>query len=262
VNILIGADPEVFCSQDGKVVSAYGLIEGNKRKPQPVRNGAVQVDGMALEFNINPASNEEEFLYNISDVLGQLKSMIPSHEIIVEPIAEFGQDYIASQPDKAKELGCDPDFNAWTGSENPHPDGDSGFRTAAGHVHIGWTKDASLKDESHLNLVKGLVRQLDFFLGLPSILYDGYSKRREMYGKAGAYRPKSYGCEYRTLSNLWLTDTNLTALIYKNVHQALDSLRSGRDLSNKYGDIQSIINESNRDEAINIMNREAINYAL
>ena len=52
MNILIGADPELFVKKDGVVVSGHDLIQGTKADPFPVQDGAVQVDGMALEFNI------------------------------------------------------------------------------------------------------------------------------------------------------------------------------------------------------------------
>ena len=55
--ILVGCDPEVFVKQNGVFKSAFGLIKGDKKNPQKIRNGAVQVDGMALEFNIDPAAS-------------------------------------------------------------------------------------------------------------------------------------------------------------------------------------------------------------
>ena len=258
--LTVGADPEVWAEENGVLVSAHGMVAGDKKNPLMVRSGAVQVDGMALEFNIDPASSEELFLHNISDVLGQLKSMIGNKKINISPVAEFGEEYIKAQPDMAKELGCDADFNAWTSLQNPVPDGSRGFRTAAGHVHVGWTKDANIQEVSHLGKVEQATQQLDFFLGLPSILYDDCTKRREMYGKAGAYRPKSYGLEYRTLSNLWLTSHELMSMVYKNIHQSFEELLKGNTLSKKYGNIEGIINGSQKDRAIAIMKEEGICY--
>ena len=63
--ITIGCDPEFFVKENNKFVNAHGLIEGTKDFPQLVNKGAVQVDGMALEFNINPAKNSKEFVSNI-----------------------------------------------------------------------------------------------------------------------------------------------------------------------------------------------------
>ena len=59
MNILIGADPELFVMKNGKFHSADDLIPGSKDEPYPVENGAVKVDGMALEFNIRPALDEK-----------------------------------------------------------------------------------------------------------------------------------------------------------------------------------------------------------
>lgn len=262
MKLLLGNDPEVWAAKDGKVVSAYGLIDGTKKNPNLIRNGMVQVDGMALEFGINPASTEEEFLYSITDVLAQLEAMIPDHQLVIEPIAEFGNDFISQQPDEATNLGCDPDFNAWGSLMNARPDGDMGFRTAAGHLHVGWTDSQAEDDSEHIFLVEEAVKQLDFYLGLPSVVFDSCTKRREMYGKAGAYRPKSYGLEYRTLSNKWITDKKLMSLVYRNTHKAFEQLGEGAALVDNYGDIQHIINNSDVDAAISIMNREGIRYEV
>jgi len=94
MEILIGADPELFVSLGGKLVSAHNLIPGTKMAPHPVNNGAVQVDGMALEININPASTSKEFCKNILSVLKQLKEMIPSYEFVIEPAVHFEERYL------------------------------------------------------------------------------------------------------------------------------------------------------------------------
>lgn len=228
MEILVGADPEIFMFQNGVPISAHGMIRGDKHDPFVVKDGAVQVDGMALEFNIDPASTEEQFVHNITSVMETLKSMVPGYDLIATPVAEFGHDYIKAQPREALELGCDPDFNAWlNGKVNPRPQGDNPFRTGAGHVHIGWTKDADIYNKVHVEAGIMLTKQLDYYLGLPSLLYDGNSKRRTMYGAAGAFRPKSYGVEYRVLSNAWLNDPKLMAWVYRNTIAGTKALMGG-----------------------------------
>lgn len=249
MNILVGCDPEVFVKDNGKFLSAHGMIKGDKRNPFAVPNGAVQVDGMALEFNINPASTEGEFLYNVTDVLNTLKAMVPGYEVVATPVADFDVDYIKAQPAEALELGCDPDYNAWTSKANARPNGDRPFRTASGHVHIGWTEGAKKNSPEHLAQCEAAMRQLDFFLGLPSMQYDPDNRRRELYGKAGAYRPKSYGAEYRVLSNMWLNSEKLIKWVYNNTMLGMQRLINGEDLSAKFGDVQEIINSSNAKEA-------------
>lgn len=245
MTISIGADPEVFVSFLGKLVSGFNLIPGTKEKPHKVPRGAVQVDGMALEFNIDPAYSEEEFVGSVDTVLSQMAAMVPDHCLVAEPVAHFGKEYIDEQPQEAKELGCDPDFNAYEGgAENPTPDESKPFRTAAGHVHIGWD-DCADQDDMHSLKCRALAKELDLYLGLGSLLFDADGLRRELYGKAGAFRPKSYGMEYRTLSNKWLSNTELTAWVYRNAYKAVDQLFNGNQLANKYGDeLATIINTS------------------
>ncbi len=249
MKFLVGCDPEVFVKKADKFHSAYGLIKGDKKNPQPVNNGAVQVDGMALEFNIKPASTEGEFLFAVTDVLATLKSMVPEYEVVATPVADFDMDYIKQQPAEALELGCDPDYNAWNGMANPRPDGERPFRTASGHVHIGWTDGMDTNHPMHQAMCREAAKQLDFYLGLPSLMYDKDTRRREMYGKAVALRFKPYGVEYRTLSNVWLSSEKLIKWVYNNTMLAMQKLEEGVLLSEKYGDIQELINNSDVKES-------------
>lgn len=221
----LGADPEVFVVPKGsdKPVSAYGLIPGNKKEPKKVAYGAVQVDGMALEFNIDPAKGEAGFLRNLDAVMDQLVKMVPGYVLYDKPVAHFGGDYIKAQPKEASQLGCDPDFNAYTGKRNNTPNVDTPFRTAAGHVHIGWTDGVDPFDPGHFEACRVLAKTLDAYLGLPSLLWDDDVQRRELYGRAGAFRPKPYGMEYRTLSNRWLRGDKpqLRKLVYNNTINAI-----------------------------------------
>lgn len=258
MQILVGCDPEVFVKQDGMFKSAHGLIQGDKQNPQKVNRGAVQVDGMALEFNIDPAATEDEFCINVQDVYNTMRLMVPDYEVVAVPVADFSFEYLSQQPAAALELGCDPDFNAWSGKENKRPDGNRPMRTASGHVHIGWTEGQSSIDKSHMEGCKIAAQQMDFYLGLPSLMYDKDTRRRSMYGKAGACRFKPYGVEYRTLSNAWLTSPELIKWVFRATKRGMVDLINGKNLAQKYGDIQDIINTSNVKEANKIIKAEKI----
>lgn len=203
-NFTIGADPEFFVARGGKPVSAHGLIPGNKKNPMKVNKGAVQVDGMALEFNIDPAATQDEFVNNLDVVLKTILGMVPGYEMFDQPVAEFGRIYIQKQPEEAKMLGCEPDYNAYTADVNPRPDAETPFRTASGHIHIGWTNGVDPYDPGHFEACCTLSKMLDLRLGVPSLAWDKDKKRRQLYGQAGCFRPKPYGMEYRVLSNAWL----------------------------------------------------------
>lgn len=242
---LLGADPELFVRKQGILQSAFGLIMGTKKEPMPVERGAVQVDGMALEFNIDPAKSCEEFSLNVRTVLAHLKGMVPEYEFDLSPVAEFGQDYISTQPEEARELGCDPDYCAYTGAENPRPDGERGFRTASGHIHVGFCENADTANPAHIEDCMYVVRQLDYYLGVPSLLLDPDPRRRELYGKAGAFRTKTYGVEYRVLSNFWLRSEQAIEWVYKQAMLALSELEKGNIAPN----VQHIIDNSLYDDA-------------
>ena len=233
LDILIGADPEVFVTKQGKLVCAHNMVQGTKEAPFKVDNGAVQVDGMALEFNIDPANNVDEFVRNIDSVMAQLGAMVPEYKLNAIPVAEFGAELMDAAPDEAKEMGCDPDYNAWTdGGVNPKPNGEVDFRTGAGHIHIGWTNGMDVNDPGHIEACIMLTKQLDFYLGLPSLLFDDSDKRRELYGKAGAFRVKPYGVEYRVLSNAWLKTDSLKKWAYNNTILAISKLLEGAYIDN------------------------------
>lgn len=262
MQIMIGADPELFVKQGGKHVSGYGLIQGDKANPFKVEGGAVQVDGMALEFNIDPTDTEDGFVTNIRTVIRQLQGMVPDYELAADPVAQFTRAYLKTQPEDALELGCDPDFDAWEGgAANPRPDGNVSFRTGGGHVHVGWTKDMDIEDPGHREAAMMLAKELDVYLGLPSLFWDREDKRRSMYGKAGAYRVKHYGMEYRSLSNAWVRNEDLIRLVFRNTKRAVTQLLEGKSAAEQYSrHIRTAINRNDRDLAKAIIQALRANY--
>lgn len=219
-----GADPELFVYDTSreKFVTAAGLIPGTKEEPYKVRGGAVQVDGMAAEFNIDPVNTFYDFNKNFHTVIDELGRMLPKdHVLRAVPSVQFDQDEWDKAPEVAKELGCSPDYNAWTGEVNPPPEYKAAptLRTAAGHLHIGWTEDDDSVD--HILNCRDLVKQLDYFLGAWSINKDPDPLRRKLYGKAGACRYKPYGVEYRVLSNFWVLTTPGRREVWNRMQKAI-----------------------------------------
>lgn len=226
-----GCDPELFLIDTftGKVVSAEGIVPGTKAEPYKVQGGALQVDGMAAEFNIDPADNFKTFNSRIDLVLRQLRSLIGErYEFSFAPSVVFAEDVWDKAPDTAKELGCTPDFNAWTGDVNPPPElpDNPRLRTASGHLHIGWTHDEDLTNEDHIKNCRDLVQQFDWYLGAWSLKMDSDPTRRLLYGKAGACRYKPYGVEYRVLSNFWLTTRDRRMAVWNRMQRALVDMRN------------------------------------
>lgn len=242
LRILLGCDPELFCRniKTGEFVSAHTLMPGTKTVPHKVNQGAIQVDGVAAEFNIDPAANQAGFTSNITAVMGQLQGFIgKDYELVSDPAVTFPDSYFKSLPEEVRELGCNPDFNAWTGQVNDKPDGAAtNMRTAAGHIHIGWTDNQDPTDSTHFDDCRIVARNLDYFLGLYSLMWDGDTNRRKLYGKAGSFRPKPYGVEYRPLSNVWLRSPKLQGWVYNAAYNGTYSLiTTGTRLEDTFGDI-------------------------
>ncbi len=233
---MIGCDPELFLTKrDGTPLSAHGAVLGTKKAPKPVLGGAIQVDGMALEFNTDPVvlnADFDSFNRNINNVLKELKKAVKETDgfktsrFKIAPVQDFGKEIMDNTPDEAKELGCDPDFCAYTGQPNPRPDGEVTFRTASGHIHIGWGADIPVEHPEHMAICCDFIKCMDAHVGLFMTIIESDPRRRELYGKAGAFRPKPYGVEYRTPSNEWLTSVAYRRTIYDLTLRAKNAMSS------------------------------------
>ena len=232
----IGCDPEFFLHHKGKSISAIGVVGGTKDAPRPIGEGcAVQEDNVAVEFCIPPADSCTKFYTSIMYALDKIMDEVPAGLAFKTTASEVFDDDQLQHPN-ALEFGCEPDSNAWTKKMNPRPKADNAnLRSAGGHVHVG---------ANDVDPVQ-LIRSMDLFLGVPSIKLDMDTERRKLYGKAGAYRPKPYGAEYRTLSNFWIWDKKLIEWVYHQTSRAVDFVRAGNKLSVKDGVmIQQCINNN------------------
>lgn len=230
--ITIGCDPEIFVSSGQSAVSAHNLVPGTKKEPYKVEGGAIQVDGTALEFNINPARTYEEFDKNISSVLGTMSKMMQEKDPYARfkwiPSRKYTKARWASIPEYAKEMGCDPDLNAYTGQENPRPHSEfPTLRSAGGHIHVGWTKDKDINDPRHVFDCRFVAMLFDATLFQYSKLWDKDETRRLLYGTPGSIRIKPYGVEYRTLSNMWVSSIETQRFVFVAVKVLMKTLTDG-----------------------------------
>lgn len=211
---LIGADPELFlCDASGEFVSAVGKIGGSKAHPRLIRDDgcAVQEDNVAVEFNIPPAASVEAFVESIKFNLDYLRKHAEGQKLRlnIKASAVFSDEELADP--RAREFGCDADYNAWSGRRNPRPKADNpNLRSSGGHVHLSTSMNPQL-----------VARACDLWIGVPSVMIDLDKDRRKLYGRAGTFRRKSYGVEYRTPSNFWLQSEDLMRWIYGASHAAL-----------------------------------------
>ena len=232
--LLLGVDPEVFLKNKftGKFVSAADPqynFPGTKYDPFPVRNGAIQVDGHALEFNTRPVDNEDEFVYVINDVFGQLNELVhntdPTLEIVFEPVATFDPEYFRFLPEASKELGCTPDYSSVDGHELEAPTiGEQPIRTSSGHIHIGFTEDEEAFDPEVFKSRLEMAQRITPYLLKVARKWEtpASNERRKYYGREGAFRPKHYGVELRALDCLWLKNDETIRDVYRTTVNAFN----------------------------------------
>jgi len=213
--ITLGSDPEVFLCHPTThaFVPVCGKLGGTKEKPIAMtglgQGFAVQEDNVMLELNIPACPTYRSFAESVELALAYVWDLARTRlDAAVAPTCTAIFPHVALMRPEAMTFGCSPDFDAYmSGASHPRVNPNElkteggEWRFAGGHVHLGYAKD---------DLPPFVAAQFaDLWLGLPSVLHDKQGKRRELYGKAGRYRPTKYGIEYRTLSNFWLFDPHL-----------------------------------------------------
>lgn len=247
----LGSDPEVFLQdQQGNPISAIGYINADKWNPMQIPDMpygyTLQEDNVSLEYGIPPAASADEYVEFIQKVMAKSLEYVPNLSFsklscIVFPEAQL-------QHPLAHVFGCEPDYNAWTMKVNkpPKPPNPS-MRSAGGHIHVETQRSA-----------EEVVRAMDLFLGVPSVLMDKGEQRKQMYGAAGAYRKKVYGVEYRTLSNFWIFEEKLIRWVWNNTER---SINSTVDVLAEQDMILEAINNNNKEVAkalVNAYNLEVV----
>lgn len=221
----LGADPELFviARKGGEfakntIVPVCGKVGGTKNNPVVVPKAALadfmkmdssskgdfayQEDNVMFEFNIPGLSNSDYFHHTIQGYLSYLEnSILAPRGLMLAWINKYKfPEKFLTHP-MAHIIGCSPDFDAYRPKHNqvrkPFEITDLGNqRFCGGHLHVQYNTN---------NVPREIfARYMDLVVGLPFLSLDKQGDRRKFYGKAGIYRPKDYGIEYRTPSNFWL----------------------------------------------------------
>jgi len=242
VKFRLGSDPECLLqTKTGNLIAVCGLLNGHdKWNPLQVddmpQGFTFQEDNVCIEFGVPPAASASEFVKNIKQVQQKFLEKY-SH-------LKFSNLSCAVMPDDAMKhpgahiWGCEPDFNAWNGHMNKKPNPPvPNMRSAGGHVHI----------ETTLNK-RHVIQACDLFLGVPSVLMDEGEMRKQLYGKAGCFRPKPYGVEYRTLSNFWIFKKKHIEWVWRNTARALKAVETmdPKEMMFLGNDIRRAINKNDK----------------
>ncbi len=257
-SVTLGCDPEIFLEKNGEIISAEGLIGGTKHEPRPISDNGhtVQEDNIAIEYNIPASKTSQEFIDNNNFVKDYLETYVAALGCNLSITASAILDKKYLQSEQAQTFGCEPDFNVWTQSVNEPPQPGGNLRSSGGHIHLGWT--SPITEEIQEQIIKAM----DFTVGLGSILLDIDDRRKEMYGKAGCFRFKDFGVEYRVLSNFWIKSDESIQWAWDTTMKAVELVNSGKIemLALEYGNkVVEVINTNNKElaqELIEIVEKE------
>ncbi len=247
--IKLGADPEFFLKEGRSFVSAHDKVPGTKDKPFPLKDGcAIQADGVAVEFNIAPASSGDEFAENIGSALKQVRELVDKkYSFQYIPHHKWNRNAWEAIPEEAKRIGCDPDYQIHGVTWKPHHRSTRMRRPgefdsyAGGHLHIGFCEGRNPLDSQHkfdCTVVTSSINSWCFTLMDILAKEAGYdlpqSARKIWYGAMGVFRPKSYGVEYRTPSNVWLNFPNIWPFLYDMTSAVLNETVKQQKIPGSY----------------------------
>lgn len=279
-NCMVGADPEFFCEHDKYgIVSMVDKIGGKKDSPLKLGNKPgfyVQEDNIACEFNIPPtpliSENDNEFPIEmfVENIKHAIKTIYENHlkKYDLKPVFQSSAiiEENQLQTEQSKMFGCDPDYNAWTKTQNPKPKSENvNLRSTALHFHLSYDNP---DEETNCELAK----IFDNTAGLFSVILDSDTQRRLLYGKAGSIRHKKYGVEFRILGGKFLSEDyiyiafillNMTVILfnkgyrcnYKLVKEAIDN--NNIDLSKEL--LILLLGEKKFDEFISMFEETRFN---
>lgn len=233
-NVTLGADPEmfVFNTKTQKLVSAIPFIPGSKEepyKPSDLPTGfGLQTDNVLVEFNIPPTALEDKasFINNLLIMRSYIDKYLhnKSKYLVTKTQASGYLPMSELTSEQSQMFGCDPDYNCYTETQNEKPKlKDINFRTAGFHVHIGY-------DNPNVRESVTLIKYLDLYLGVASIMVDDDRERRSLYGKAGCFRLQPWGVEYRSLSSYFMSNIDTISFVYNQTRKAIEAYENDIEL--------------------------------
>lgn len=225
----LGFDIEFFVKEGDKIVPVCGKVGGNKQEhiklkhpgnaALPPAEFEVHEDNVCLEINSPVFKKQEDlepwfdsitgmFPMYLQDMLGLTLQTRGSYR--------FEEVELTAAGPQALEIGCDPDFDAY--SENPaihrevSVESFNGLRFAGLHIHLGYNKPDEIPRDA-------VAKLMDLITVVSNCSPD--LERAKFYGP-GLFRPKPYGVEYRSLSTDLIHSWRLFANAWK-LAERLDS---------------------------------------
>lgn len=255
--IPFGGDPEVFVqTQNGVIACPVALLKEPKKVVKVGNHGGFNRDGMAFELNPAPSTSPEEVMANMlklltDGILSLSKAGLGITKKIGVDIQAIPIQQALDLPNDVWELGCEPDYDAYSGQYNIVNVDPRIYtkRFAGGHItmQIGALPFADVCE---------VVKLFDYHAGLYSIRWSDLPdsiERRRTYGRAGAFRYHHENgiVEYRTPDAGWLWNNGYVEMCNR-MAKAFQDFQSGVRLTNPSTIIRAI-NECDKETAQKII---------
>jgi hypothetical protein len=228
VNITtFGSDPEfAVVDENNNVVIVESHLPGSKAQPFDIGEGiGVQPDGVAIEMTIPPCSSKEEFVSTMLKAKSRandiVKAINPNYSVKALSSAKYPLELLQANP-KCMQFGCSSSYNAWTLGDTYVPSAmEVGqLRSQGCHFHCGIT-NLKESDVEFVDTISTLMKTLDIFVGVPSVLIDTDTDRRRIYGTAGDFRYRTIKdtlvVEYRVLGGNFLESEETIAWVFDSI---------------------------------------------
>lgn len=217
----IGFDPEFLVRHmdSGEVTPICGLLGGTKQEPIPmldIPGFMMHEDNVCAEISCPPGNDPQQAMGRLLEAISYLDEELVDRRLRRWDLPEHEFDSGQLNMPGAREFGCDADFDAYTGGKQRNNVPSFGSkRFAGGHIHLG----------GEFNCPKFVVALFcDLVLGIERSPANVEIGRAAWYGKAGVFRPKEYGIEYRTLSNAWCNNAGSQSRVEDTIYKAWDLL--------------------------------------
>jgi hypothetical protein len=250
--VIFGCDPEIFFKTDEKIIGSEKVLSKNGLE----QLSTVVKDGIQAELHPQANTCRQVLADNIRRCFVDLVNGLEGNvNIDFSPLVKIEQEEMDSLTEDSKKFGCNPSCNAKNKQAEVVVKDASKylFRSAGGHVHVGVNPSEITRVHEDIDNV---AKVMDYIVGNTCVLLDrheGNVERRKNYGRAGEYRLKEYGLEYRTPSNFWLRHYVVYSFVFGLVRYAYNVWEQDKfqEFFHRvdYSDIEKAINENDFDLA-------------
>lgn len=193
---MIGHDVEFFLIGDSGLIPAERVLAGTKGRGTAIAKGVLaHPDNVMAEISSAAPFAARNLKQRMMHDLNALRHHVDPVRVSIASSMNITRDTL-DNCESAKEIGCSLDYQNGMPRDKLNADDLGDTRHAGGHLHF---------DVSPSIAPDWAARVCDIMLGCHVIAAgEKQGARRGFYGLPGLYRPKSYGMEYRTLSNYWV----------------------------------------------------------